>query len=66
MDAPLHGFHLHFIFTIYQEANLVEEVEDSPDFWSEPVQSYNSPVEHRARIQYPGLSLNLSPRPKIT
>ncbi len=30
-----------------QEANLVEEVGDSPDFWSGPVQSYNSPVEHR-------------------
>ncbi len=30
-----------------QEANLVEEVEDSQDFWSGPVQSYNSPVEHR-------------------
>ncbi len=24
----------------------MEEVEDSPDFWSVPVQSYNSPVEH--------------------
>ena len=33
-----------------QEANLVEEVEDSPDFWSGPVQSYNSPVEHRFLI----------------
>ncbi len=30
--------------------NLVEEVEDSPDFWSGPVQSYNSPVEHRFLI----------------
>ncbi len=29
---------------------LVEEVEDSPDFWSGPVQSYNSPVEHRFSI----------------
>ncbi len=29
-----------------EEANLVEEVEDSPDFWSGPVQSYNSPVEY--------------------
>ena len=29
-----------------QEANLVEEGEDSPDFWSRPVQSYDSPVEH--------------------
>ena len=41
-------------FTLYrytaQEANLVEEVEDSPDFWSGPVQSYNSPVEHRFLI----------------
>ncbi len=27
-----------------QEANLVEEVQDSSDFWSGPVQSYNSPV----------------------
>ncbi len=27
-----------------QEAILVEEVEDSPDFWSGLVQSYNSPV----------------------
>ena len=33
-----------------QEENLVEEVEDSPDFWSGPVQSYNSPVEHRFLI----------------
>ena len=33
-----------------QEANLVEEVEDSPDFWSGPVQSYNSSVEHRFLI----------------
>ncbi len=33
-----------------QEANLVEKVEDSPDFWSGPVQSYNSPVEHRFLI----------------
>ncbi len=33
-----------------QEANLVEEVEDSPDFWSGPIQSYNSPVEHRFLI----------------
>ncbi len=24
----------------------MEEVEDSPDFWSGPVQSNNSPVEH--------------------
>ena len=32
------------------EANLVEEVEDSPDFWSALVQSYNSPVEHRFLI----------------
>ena len=32
---------------ITQEANLVEEVEDSPDFWSGLVQSYNTPVEHR-------------------
>ncbi len=29
-----------------QEAYLMEEVEDSPDFWSGLVQSYNSPVEH--------------------
>ncbi len=28
----------------------MEEVEDSPDFWSGPVQSYNSPVEHRCLI----------------
>ncbi len=35
---------------ISQEANLVEEVEDSPDFWSGPVQSYNCPVEHRFLI----------------
>ncbi len=33
-----------------QEANLVEEVEDSPDFWSGPVQSYISPVQHRFLI----------------
>ncbi len=33
-----------------QEANLVEEVADSPDFWSGPVQSYNSPVQHRFLI----------------
>ncbi len=32
-----------------QEANLVEEVEDSPER-SGPVQSYNSPVEHRFLI----------------
>ncbi len=25
----------------------MEEVEDSPDFWSGPVQSYNSPIEYR-------------------
>ncbi len=30
-----------------QEANSVEEVEDRPDFWSGPVQSYNSPVVFR-------------------
>ena len=35
---------------IIQEANLVEQVEDSPDFWSGPVQSYNSPVEYRFLI----------------
>ncbi len=34
-----------------QEANLVEEVEDSPDFWSGLVQSYNSPVEHKFLIE---------------
>ncbi len=28
----------------------MEEVEDSPDFWSRPVQSYYSPVEHRFLI----------------
>ncbi len=28
----------------------MEEVEDSPDFWSGPVQSYNGPVEHRFLI----------------
>ncbi len=28
----------------------MEELEDSPDFWSGPVQSYNSPVEHRFLI----------------
>ncbi len=28
----------------------MEEVEDSPDFWSGPVQSYNSPVQHRFLI----------------
>ncbi len=33
-----------------QEANLVEEVEDSPDFWSGTVQSYNSPVQNRFLI----------------
>ncbi len=33
-----------------QEANLVVETEDSPDFWSGPVQSYNSPVEHKFLI----------------
>ena len=33
-----------------QQANSVEQVEDSPDFWSEPVQSYISPVEHRFLI----------------
>ncbi len=36
---------------VSQEANFVEEVEDSPDFWSGPVQSYNSPVEYRFLIQ---------------
>ena len=36
--------------TLAQEANLVEEVEDGPDFWSGPIQSYNSPVEHRFLI----------------
>ena len=25
---------------------MVEEVEDGPDFWSGPVRSKNSPVEH--------------------
>ena len=29
---------------------MLEQVEDSPDFWSGPVQSYNSPVEHRFLI----------------
>ena len=29
----------------------MEGVEDSPDFWSGPVQSYNSPVEFRIPIQ---------------
>ncbi len=33
-----------------QEANLVEEVEDSQDFWSGPVQSYSTPVEYRFLI----------------
>ena len=33
-----------------KEATLVEEVEDSPNFWSGLVQSYNSPVEHRFLI----------------
>ncbi len=33
-----------------QKANLVEELEDSLDFWSGLVQSYNSPVEHRFLI----------------
>ncbi len=33
-----------------QETNLVEEVEDGPDFWSGPVQSYSSPVQHRFLI----------------
>ena len=28
----------------------MKEVEDSPDFWSGPVKSYNSPVEHRFLI----------------
>ncbi len=28
----------------------MEEVEDSPDFWSGLVQSHNSPVEHRFLI----------------
>ncbi len=27
------------------------EVEDSPDFWSGPVQSYNSPVDYRFLIE---------------
>ncbi len=31
---------------VTQEGNLLEGVEDSPDFLSGPVQSYNSPVEH--------------------
>ncbi len=43
-------FHRFLHCIISQEANLVEEVEDSPDFWSGPVQSYNSPVEHRFLI----------------
>ena len=29
---------------------MVEQVEDSPDFWSGPVESYNSPVQHRFLI----------------
>ena len=29
----------------------MEEVEDSPDFWSGPVHPYNSPVEHRFLIE---------------
>ncbi len=29
----------------------MEEVEDNPDFWSGPVQSYNNPVEHRFLIR---------------
>ncbi len=33
-----------FLFFPSHEANLVEEVEDSLDFWSGPVRSYNSPV----------------------
>ncbi len=35
-----------------QKENLVEVVEDSPDFWSEPVQSYNSPVDRSATHPY--------------
>ncbi len=35
-----------------QGANLVEEVEDSPDFWSELGQSYNSPVAQSQRFFY--------------
>ncbi len=34
-----------------RQLNFVEQVEDSPDFWSAPVQSYNSPVEHRFLIE---------------
>ncbi len=34
----------------FRTVSLVEEVQDSPDFWSGPVQSYNSPVEHRFLI----------------
>ncbi len=34
-----------------QEANFVDEMEDSPDFWSGPVQCYISPVEHRFLIE---------------
>ncbi len=37
-------------YLVTQEANFVEEMEDSPDFWSGPVQSYNSPVQHRFLI----------------
>ncbi len=35
--------HIHLCFPT-QEANLSEEVEDSPDFWAGLVQSYNSSV----------------------
>ena len=44
MDAPLYR-------PIKNETHsLVEKVEDSPDFWSGPVQTYDSSVEHRLLI----------------
>ena len=49
-DGPSIYMDIRIFIFFPKEANLVEEVEDSPDFWSGPVKSYNSPVEHRFSI----------------
>ncbi len=47
-----------------QEANLVEEVEDSPDFRSGPVHSYNSETpKGGSRLPAPFLFLPVLPAP---
>ncbi len=50
LDVPLLALGTYqYLEKAFQKPTMVE-VEGSPDFWSGPVQSYNSPVEHRFLI----------------